>query len=146
MTTKLLSPTVPFIKQPGFYPFETKEPLAQSLLRVKTFLVIGNQQLYDWILVHFDLEEIIVQHVSTASEAYQSMMEFPAELVISEIELPDESGWLLAAKLQISHSASQIWLHVDLETATNNRWSGMTSIAPLVCTETLFQPALKKCS
>ncbi len=148
MVTQSQSTTIPFVneQQPGFYPFQTNEPLLQSLQRTHSLLIVGSLELHHWIIKYFSLSETVVQQASSAYEAYQTVIDTQIDLIISDIDLPDESGWLMAAKLQISHPATQVWLHVDRETAIKNRWSGITFADQLVCTDKFFQSPLRKCS
>ena len=45
-----------------------------------------------------------------ALEAYQEATRQPIDLAIIAIDLPDESGWLVAAKLKLRTHPPQIWL------------------------------------
>ena len=52
-----------------------------------------------------------VERVTDAGAAYERLRRSPAGLVVSNVRLPDESGWLLAAKLRLSSPRPRVWLH-----------------------------------
>lgn len=48
--------------------------------------------------------------VRSAAEAYERLPGSGAALVVSHLALPDESGWLFAAKLMLAQAGPRVWL------------------------------------
>ena len=63
-----------------------------------------------------------VIRATTAYEAVKHYAKQPFTLVIANLDLPDQSGWLLAAKLHLVDPTAAIWLY---EPAWSNRHAAM---------------------
>ena len=56
-----------------------------------------------------------VERVACAREAYVRLHRGPADLIVSNIALPDESGWLMAAKLRVADAQQRVWLYYSAD-------------------------------
>jgi DNA-binding response OmpR family regulator len=54
---------------------------------------------------------IWVERAASAAEATQTCAHSPPDLMIANVEMPDESGWLLAGKLRFVWPTACIWLY-----------------------------------
>ncbi len=52
-----------------------------------------------------------VERAVCAASVARACVDFPADLLVVNVDLPDGSGWLLTAKLRLSSAASRIWLY-----------------------------------
>ena len=64
-------------------------------------------------LADADLE---VTRATTAFQALAVYARRPYDLVVANLDLPDQSGWLLAAKLHFIHASVNIWLYEPRKT------------------------------
>jgi ActR/RegA family two-component response regulator len=60
-----------------------------------------------------DLTEVglRVERAVCAASASRACIHSPAELLVVNVDLPDGSGWLLAAKLRLASAVAPIWLY-----------------------------------
>jgi hypothetical protein len=52
-----------------------------------------------------------IPRATTAHEVVRHYAEHPFTLVVANLDLPDQSGWLLAAKLNFVDPTAAIWLY-----------------------------------
>ncbi len=52
-----------------------------------------------------------VERASNAAEASQRFAHCPPDLMIVNVDMPDESGWLLAGKLRLVRPTARVWLY-----------------------------------
>ena len=52
-----------------------------------------------------------VERAVGAAAASRVCVRWPADLMVANVDLPDESGWLLTAKLRLATAMPRIWLY-----------------------------------
>jgi len=99
----------------------------------RTILVVGlPEDVFDAVAAEFDKAGFTVTHVRTAGEAYAKMACIAPCVIIANVELPDESGWLLAGKTGLSHPLTCIWLWDDSESSNCDEWAELISAEPII--------------
>ncbi len=76
--------------------------------------------------------QLQVTRASNASAASRRFAACPSNLVIAFVDLPDESGWLLAAKLRLVYPKALIWLYTAFPSARDREGARYLGVACLI--------------
>ncbi|MHB8972717.1 MAG: response regulator [Pirellulaceae bacterium] len=73
-----------------------------------------------------------VTRASNASAASRRFAARPSDLMIANVDLPDESGWLLAAKVRLVYPTAHIWLYTAHPLALDRDRARYLGVARLI--------------
>lgn len=73
-----------------------------------------------------------VTRAVSAAEAASLLATFSPDLVIANCELPDESGWLMVAKWQLTRRPRRVWMYASCPTGYDATWLGFTKVERIV--------------
>ncbi len=91
-------------------PAADRESLADTD-RARILLVEHRDEVFARLAADLAGEGFRVIRATTAHEAVKHYAKHPFTLVVANLDLPDQSGWLLAAKLHFVDSGAAIWLY-----------------------------------
>lgn len=91
-------------------PAGDRESLAEPD-RVRILLVEQRDEVFARLAADAAEEGFRVVRATTAHEAVEHYAQHPFTLVVANLDLPDQSGWLLAAKLHFVDLTAAVWLY-----------------------------------
>jgi len=88
--------------------------LRRSELPAKPVVVLVEHcdDVFDRLKHCFTMAGFCVTRARDSTEAMRRYVSKPANLLVVNADMPVESAWLLAAKLQLTHPAARIWAYV----------------------------------
>jgi hypothetical protein len=82
-------------------------------------LIEFRDEVYARLAADFELSGFVVTRATTASEAIGLYAQTRHSLVVANLDLPDQSGWLLVGKLHFIEAGVLIWLYKPHKTASD---------------------------
>ncbi len=73
-----------------------------------------------------------VERASSAAEASRRYARRPADLLVVEVDLPDETGWLLASKLRLAEPEVRIWVYTPWSSAVEVALANFVGVDELI--------------
>jgi DNA-binding response OmpR family regulator len=85
-------------------------PLDRQRCRQSIMLVDSENEVVAKLASRLRTSGVRVIRVGTAAAAMREYMQRPADLLLVNVALPDQSGWLFVAKLRLTHSNASVFL------------------------------------
>lgn len=98
----------------------------------RVLLVEHRDEVFDRLAVDLVSIQFHVTRAFTASAASRRFAACPSDLMIAHVDLPDESGWLLAAKLRLVFPTARIWLYTAHPSALDRNRARYLGVARLM--------------
>lgn len=104
------------------------------MLRIgsKTLVVEHRDEVFSRIATDLSKMGVRVKRAVSAADAASMLAALSPQLVIANCELPDESGWLMVAKWQLTRQPRRVWMYASWPNAYDATWLGFTKVERLV--------------
>lgn len=100
--------------------------------KLKAVLLVEHRdEVFARLAADLALIQLQVIRAFNASAASRRFAACPSVLMIANVNLPDESGWLLAAKLRLVHPTAGIWLYTAYPSARDRDGARFLGVACL---------------
>lgn len=110
------------------------QPEGPMILSVHTALLVEHRcEVFARLAADLKAKGVRVERASSAAEALRRYARYPTDLLLTNVDLPDQSGWLLSGKLRVAHPAVRIWLYTPRSSPAE------VGLANFVRTEELIQ-------
>jgi DNA-binding response OmpR family regulator len=95
-------------------------------------LVEHRDEVFARLVANLASIQLRVARALSASAASRRFATCPSDLMIANVDLPDESGWLLACKTRLVYPTARIWLYTAHPTALDRARARYLGVARLI--------------
>lgn len=105
-----------------------------TMLRVgfKTLVVEHRDEVFARIASDLSKMKARVARAVSATDAASMVASLSPDLVVANCELPDESGWLMVAKWQITRRPWRVWMYANYPNRYDAAWLGFSKVERIV--------------
>ncbi len=95
-------------------------------------LVEGRDDVFDRLAGCFTRAGFRVARARSSAEALRRYVSEPAELLVVNSDQPEETAWLLAGKLHLTHPAARIWVYIRRPSMSDVAAANLLAIEELI--------------
>ena len=84
-----------------------------------------------------------VKCAASSEAVFVAASRFAPTLIIINADMPDQSGWLIAAKLRLGNYREQMWLYVSQQPCATANWKEFAGVDKVIKHDALFTQFLQ---
>ena len=101
--------------------------------RVRTVLVAEHRdEVFARLAADLRAAGVRVERAVSGAEASRRYAHRPADLLLANVDLPDQSSWLLTAKLRLSCPAARVWVYAPRSSAVDAALAQFVEVDELI--------------
>ena len=109
------------------------KPQGWRTSRVRTVLVVEHRdEVFARLAADLRAAGMRVERAVSAAEASRRFARRPADLLLTNVDLPDQSSWLLTAKLRLSCPAARVWVYTPRSSAVDAALAKFVEVDKLI--------------